>query len=61
MTIVPTAPVRESESSRPGSGPGSFPESSEESETNATVYYNRPVETDAESAGIEDGPGYFTS
>ena len=61
MTIVPTAPVRESESRRPGSGPGSFPESSEESETNATVYYNRPVETDAESAGIEDGPGYFTS
>lgn len=61
MIIVPTAPARESQSSHPssGNGPGSSTEPSTEEETNATVYYNRPVESTEEPAGIEGGPGFF--
>ena len=55
--VVPTSPVRPEQtgpSSGNVTGPGAVQES--EKEQNGTVYYNKPVETEAEDSGI--GPGY---
>lgn len=56
--VVPTSPVRPEQTSPspgPSAGPGASAQESE-SEQNGTVYYNRPIETEAEDSGI--GPGY---
>ncbi len=53
-TVVPTSPVSETGESEEDD------DSDDETGTGATVYYNRPVETEEET-GIEGGPGYVTS